>query len=74
MLTKEEFTELFEIQVRGTVATAFVYGQIQPGEYWPMVRGEEELTMRAIGEIGHLTGYNMYLQLSQRHERDEDQS
>lgn len=66
MLTKDEFTELFEAQVRGTIATAFAYGQVSPGEYWPMVRGEEEITMRAIGEIGHKTGFNMNMQLSAR--------
>lgn len=70
MLTKDEFTELFEMQVRGTIATAFVYGQVPPMEYWSMLRGEEELTLRAIGEIGHLTGFNMNMQLSER--RNED--
>ena len=66
MLTKEEFSELFEVQVRGTIASAFVHGGVSPSdEHWKMMRGEIEPTMRAIGEIGHLTGYNMYVQLSE---------
>lgn len=73
MLTKEEYTELFTIQVRGAIATAFIYGNIPPENYWPMVNGEQELTMRAVGEIGYLTGYNMHMQLSPRLERSSDQ-
>lgn len=64
MLTKDERTKLFEIQARGTFAAAFLIRGLSPGEYWPVIRGEEEITMRAMGEIGHVTGFTMSLQFS----------
>ena len=39
-ITRAEFTELFEHQMRGTIATAFVYSGIPPGKYWSFIRGE----------------------------------
>lgn len=60
-LTVQEYGELFELQVRGRAATAFAYGEVPPGDYWPLLRGEVEITMRDIGEIGYLTGFNMHL-------------
>lgn len=73
MLDRETYTELFIMQTIGAMATAFVYGRVEPGEFWPMLRGEKELTLRAIAEIGHATGYNMHMQLSdaRRLERQE---
>ncbi len=65
MITKEEFTELFETQIRGAAAAAFVYANKCPGEYWPMIRGEEEFTLRAIAEIGAITGTNLNLKFSE---------
>jgi hypothetical protein len=62
----ETFVELFGFQVRGTVATAFVYSGVEPTDkQWKMLRGEAEFTMRDIGEIGYDTGYKMHMQLSQ---------
>jgi hypothetical protein len=74
MLTKDAFSELFEIQVRGAVAAAFVYSQTDPGKYWPLIRGDQPLTMRDIGDIGHLTGYNPYLVLSENRHLERSQS
>ncbi len=62
--TKEQFTELFALQLRGAVATAFAYSNAPISEtHWKMLRGETEFTMRDIGEIGHITGFDMHLQL-----------
>lgn len=65
MLTKDEYCDLFEIQTRGVMAAAFVYSGKSPDEYWACLRGDEELTMRKIAQIGHITGYNMIMQLSE---------
>lgn len=63
-MTRDEFSDLFELRVRGAIAAAFAHARLSPGDYWPMLRGEEEVTMRAIGEIGHVTGCVMELQLT----------
>lgn len=65
-ITREEYGELFELRVRGSLADAFVYGGMSPSEYWPLLNGEKEITMRDIGEISAVTGFNMNLQLSRR--------
>ena len=65
-MNKDAFTELFEIQVRGTIATAFAYVEVEPEmKHWEMMRGNQSPTLRDIAEIGHMTGYNMNIQLSQ---------
>ena len=72
-MTKDEFTELFAMQVRGSVATAFVHSRAEIcDEHWQMLRGEKEFTMRDLGEIGHLTGVNPHLVLRQLPEREKN--
>ena len=72
-MTQSEFTELWMLSLRGTVATAFSHSQAQiSDEHWAMLRGEVEFTMRDIGEIGHITGFNMNLQLSAIRENPND--
>lgn len=63
-LTKDERTELFLLQVRGNMATAFQHSGVTPtNDDWCILRGVDEPTMRQIGEIGYRTGFNMHLQL-----------
>lgn len=65
MLSRAEFVALFEIQTRGTIATAFAYSGVKPNdEHWKLMRGKKQTTMRDLAEIGHLTGHNMHLQLA----------
>lgn len=67
MLSKEEYTELFEIKVRGVCAAAFLAQDIAPTlEHMSMLRGKREITMRDIGEIGYSTGCNFKLDLYRR--------
>ena len=65
-ITSEENSELFELQVRGGLADAFAYSGMSPDAYWPLLRGEREITLRDIGEVSAVTGFNMTLQLSRR--------
>ena len=75
MRTREENTDLFEIMTRGTMASAFAYSNANPEpRHWDMMQGRQEMTMRDIGEVGALTGFNMNLQLSQnRHLENSDE-
>lgn len=57
-LNKEAAGELLLIRARGVAAEALTLANIYPGEYWPMLRGETLLTLRALGEIGYLTGFD----------------
>lgn len=68
-MTKDEYAELFETQTRGIIATAFVHAQMSPDEYWSLIRGEREITMRDLAKIGHTTGYHMHMQLVPHLER-----
>ena len=66
-LTRDDRTELFLAQVRGTIASAFNHSGVSPlPEEWAAIRGEIDLTMRQIGEIGHRTGFNMHINLIDR--------
>lgn len=66
-LTKDDRAELFEIQVRGAMATAFNQSsQVPTQEDWDLIRGLTEPTMRHIAEIGSRTGFNMHMQLHER--------
>ena len=65
-LTKDDRTELFLLEVRGTVATAFQYsGEVPTVDDWCILRGVDDPTMRQIGEIAGRTGFNISLALSQ---------
>lgn len=74
MLTKDEAVVLFEVRTRGVLAAAFSCANISPGDYWQCINGKREITMRDIGEISHLTGCEIHMQLSPRMERDDEQS
>ena len=66
-LSSDDRTELFLVQVRGTIATAFLYSSVAPDEKdWAVIRGNTDPTMRQLGEIGHRTGFNMHVQLHDR--------
>ncbi len=66
-LSRDERAELFEVQVRGTVATAFNESGVVPTQQeWDIIRGLAEPTMRDVGEIAGRTGFNVYLQLHDR--------
>lgn len=72
MLSKDENAELFEMRARGALAMAFHLSDVSPGEeYWPILRGEEEITLRAMGEVGYLTGCNMMIQMVDRPMNEE---
>ena len=66
-LTRDDRTELFTVQVRGAIATAFAHSGVAPEiEDWAVIRGDTDPTMRQIGDIGYRTGFNMYVQLIDR--------
>lgn len=70
-LSMEQLAELFEIQTLGTVAAAFVFGDVPPTKsHWEMLRGQREITLRDLGEIEGLTGYNMQLTLTDREPKE----
>jgi len=63
-LDRDTYTSLFEIQTRGAMATAFIYGAVEPSpKHWAMMDGTTEPTMRDIADIGYITGFNMNLEL-----------
>ena len=56
-LTKDEAAELFTMQVRGAIATAYLHANLTPlPHHAQMIRGTREITMRDIGEVGFHTG------------------
>ena len=60
----DTFGGLFEVQTRGAIATAFIYGAVEPSpKHWEMMDGTTEPTMRDIADIGYITGFNMNLEL-----------
>jgi hypothetical protein len=58
-VNKNDKVDLFVISTRGLLTEAFARSNVSPGEYWPVLRGEKEPTMRDIGEIGFVTGLQM---------------
>lgn len=55
-LTRDEYLELFDIRVRGALATAFSHSDTMPGkDHWDMLRGSTEITMRDVAVVGYLT-------------------
>jgi hypothetical protein len=55
-LNAEQASELFEIRCRGAMAEAFHSSGVEPtSEQWKILRGERELTLRDIAEIGFAT-------------------
>jgi hypothetical protein len=51
-LSKETTVELFELQVRGLIATIHITARVEPDDRsWQMIRGEREVTMRDLGEL-----------------------
>lgn len=74
-LTREEFSDLFELTVAGTMAQAFTHAQIVPTKIqWEQLKGIREFTMRDIGEIGFVTGtqLNIHLQAMAQDEEIEE--
>lgn len=66
-MTRDDFVDLFALQVHGAIAGAFVRSNINPSEaHWKMLKGDAPLTMRAIGEIGLLTDTNIHIELRDR--------
>lgn len=61
-----EFSELAEVRFRGLLAGSFSRANMSPGEYWPYIRGEREITMRVVGEVAHLTGFDFEVQFWDR--------
>ena len=65
MISKDAFTDLIEAQFRGQMARAFLRTGIEPEEqYLRMIRGEAEVTMRALGEVGHITGLELDIDIT----------
>jgi len=63
-LDRETFSGLFEVQTRGAIATAFIYGAVEPSQHqWAMMDGTTDPTMRDIADIGYITGFNVNLEL-----------
>jgi hypothetical protein len=62
----KDYSQLFQIQIQGAIATAFVFSGVPiEDNHWDMMTGSAEITMRDLGEIGFLTGVNLTLNLSQ---------
>jgi hypothetical protein len=63
-LTREHRVELFLMQVRGSLATAFLFANIRPTtDEMCALYDVGELNMRMMGEIAWRTGFNLNLQL-----------
>lgn len=63
-ISRETMADLFEIQVRGKAAESFLRSGVEPtDEHWKILNGDREITLRDIGEIGYLTGYEMEFRL-----------
>lgn len=63
-LTRQDRTELFLMQVRGSLATAFIYANIKPTvDEMCLLYDTGDMTMRQMGEIAARTGFNLNLQL-----------
>jgi hypothetical protein len=72
-LSKETTVELFDLQVRGLIATVFASAGIEPNEQaWAMLRGEKEVTMRDLGEISALGDFRLEFRAVPREERVPD--
>ncbi|QJA43018.1 hypothetical protein [Phaeobacter phage MD18] len=68
-LTKDETAELFTVQVRGAIATAYLHANKTPlPHHAQMIRGTREITMRDIGEVGFETGVEFTTALCPRDE------
>ena len=66
-MTRHDFTELFEMRIRGVLAAAFSHSNVEPTErQWAMLRGDVAISMRDIGEIGYLTGHDLQVALFDR--------
>jgi hypothetical protein len=66
-LVLDEVVELLEIQCRGSVATAFARADLMPtSSEWQMMRGDREITMRDLGEIGFKTDVKFTMSLLSR--------
>lgn len=73
MLNKDDYTELFELRIRGILASGFAVSNVLPNaKHWKMLRGETDITMRDIGEINHITNVSLELHLMQRPPREDD--
>lgn len=71
-LTKDETGELFTMQVRGLLATAYLHANMSPlPHHAQMIRGTREITMRDIAEVGFHTGVEFNTAFRPRDERDE---
>jgi hypothetical protein len=63
-LTRQDRTELFLMQVRGSMATAFLYANIKPtNDEMCLLYDMGDMTMKQMGEIAGRTGFNLNLQL-----------
>jgi len=60
MLTRNEFSELFEIRMRGVLARAFGERGRQPSdEQWQMMRGERKITIHDLAVVAHETNFQV---------------
>jgi hypothetical protein len=62
--TRDEYAEMYEIRMRGAAAAMFMARRMSPGKYWPVVKGISELTLRDIGEIGFISGYEVRIEMA----------
>ena len=62
-MTKEEQLELFEVGLRGDIAKCFMMARVSPKEHWAIIRGDREITVRDIAEIGYLTGFDINIKI-----------
>jgi hypothetical protein len=63
-LTTQDRVELFLMQVRGSMATAFIYANIRPtNDEMCLLYDMGDMTIRQMGEIAGRTGWNISLQL-----------
>ena len=73
-IPRDDFCELFNLQVRGGLAAAYLFSGKQPSaDHWELLRGERIITMRDIGEAGYYTGYTISLNMSKRAEPEDSE-
>lgn len=66
-MTPETYAELTEMRFRGAMAAALSFSGVSPSpECWQVLRGETECTLRDMGEIMHMTGFDIEISMNAR--------
>lgn len=63
-IKKDSIGHLFELSVRGAIASMFVQRRVEPNQHeWDLINGRETLTVRDIGEISLKLSFDIRIKL-----------